>query len=45
MKSNLLEALGFIVVVVGVAMVALPAAIIITGVAIASIGYAMGDRK
>jgi hypothetical protein len=45
MKSNILEALGAIVIIVGVATVAPAAAIIISGAAIAAVGYAMGDRK
>ena len=45
MKSNLLELAGAALVVVGVALIYPPAAVILSGIALAAIGYVIGGTK
>lgn len=45
MISNILEVVGALLVLAGLALFSLPVALIAGGVAIAALGYTLGDRK
>jgi len=45
MIANIFEVVGAVLVIAGLALFSVPAALIATGVAIAALGYTLGDRK
>ncbi len=45
MISNIFEVVGAVLVIAGLALFSIPVALIATGVAIAALGYTLGDRK